>query len=178
VDATTRTFLGLTAGCAQCHDHKFDPIPAKDCYSLLGVFESTKLDQYPLAPDDVVKNYDTSNKKIADQQIAIQEFLNTQSLQLAEIFASQTAKYLMAARQVIHGEDPFEAAGEGRLDPKTLGRMARYLQVKSKEHPYLKSWDALVAAEAPDDQLRKAAQEFRELLVAVNVEKNRTPQCN
>src|SRR5438093_1090606 len=83
------------------------PIPAKDYYSLLGVFESTKLYQYPLAPDDVVKNYDTRNKKIADQQTAIQEFLSTQSLQLAEIFASQTAKYLMAARQVIHGEDPF-----------------------------------------------------------------------
>jgi hypothetical protein len=178
VDATTRAFLGLTAGCAQCHDHKFDPIPAKDYYSLLGVFESTKLYNYPLAPDDVVKNYDTRNKKIADQQTAIQEFLSTQSLQLAEIFASQTAKYLMAARQVIHGEDAFEAAREGRLDPETLSRMARYLQVKSKEHPYLKSWDALVAAKAPDDQLQKAAQEFRELLVAVNVEKKSIDEKN
>jgi hypothetical protein len=52
------------------------------------------------------------------------------------------------------------------------------LQVKSKEHPYLKSWDALVAAEAPDDQLRKAAQEFRELLVAVNVEKKSIDEEN
>jgi hypothetical protein len=178
VDATTRAFLGLTAGCAQCHDHKFDPIPAKDYYSLLGVFESTKLYNYPLATDDVVKNYDTRNKKITDQQTAIQEFLSTQSLQLAEIFAAQTAKYLMAARQVIHGEDAFEAAREGRLDPETLDRMARYLQVKSKEHPYLKSWDGLVAAKAPDDQLQKAAQEFSELLVAVNVEKKSIDEKN
>ena len=36
---TTRVFLGLTVGCAQCHDHKYDPIPTKDYYSLLGVFQ-------------------------------------------------------------------------------------------------------------------------------------------
>ena len=50
VDATTRGFLGLTVGCAQCHDHKFDPIPTKDYYSLLGVFESTALHEYAGSP--------------------------------------------------------------------------------------------------------------------------------
>ncbi len=45
VDATTRGFLGLTVACAQCHDHKFDPIPQKDYYSLQGVFSSTRLQQ-------------------------------------------------------------------------------------------------------------------------------------
>src|SRR5262249_35175452 len=34
--------LGLTLGCARCHDHKFDPIPTADYYSLAGVFKSTK----------------------------------------------------------------------------------------------------------------------------------------
>ena len=42
VDATSRGFLGLTVACAQCHDHKFDPIPTKDYYSLLGIFKSTE----------------------------------------------------------------------------------------------------------------------------------------
>ena len=42
VDALTRGFMALTAACAQCHDHKFDPIPTRDYYSLLGVFENTK----------------------------------------------------------------------------------------------------------------------------------------
>ena len=36
-------FLGLTIGCARCHDHKFDPIPTADYYSLAGIFTSTHI---------------------------------------------------------------------------------------------------------------------------------------
>ena len=38
IDVTLRTTQGLTVGCARCHDHKFDPIPTADYYSLYGVF--------------------------------------------------------------------------------------------------------------------------------------------
>ena len=42
VDLVGRTVLGLTIGCARCHDHKFDPIPTADYYALAGVFRSSK----------------------------------------------------------------------------------------------------------------------------------------
>ncbi|MCA9123094.1 MAG: DUF1553 domain-containing protein, partial [Planctomycetales bacterium] len=42
VDITTRAFMAFTASCARCHDHKFDPIPMKEYYSLAGIFRSTK----------------------------------------------------------------------------------------------------------------------------------------
>src|SRR3954467_14902557 len=42
LDTVGRTFLGLTLGCARCHDHKFDPVTAADYYALAGVFKSTK----------------------------------------------------------------------------------------------------------------------------------------
>ncbi len=42
IDVVTRGFLGLTANCARCHDHKFDPIPTADYYSLAGIFDSTQ----------------------------------------------------------------------------------------------------------------------------------------
>ena len=41
-DLVGRTLLGLTVGCARCHDHKFDPIPNKDYYGMVGIFLSTK----------------------------------------------------------------------------------------------------------------------------------------
>lgn len=42
LDTVGKVFLGLTLGCARCHDHKFDPIKAEDYYALAGVFHSTK----------------------------------------------------------------------------------------------------------------------------------------
>src|SRR5262249_9411562 len=41
VDTLGKVFLGLTLGCARCHDHKFDPLPTADYYSLAGVFKCT-----------------------------------------------------------------------------------------------------------------------------------------
>ena len=42
IEVVSRAFLGLTVGCARCHDHKFDPIPTRDYYALAGIFKSTK----------------------------------------------------------------------------------------------------------------------------------------
>ena len=42
IDVTCKAFLGLTVACARCHDHKFDPIPTKDYYSLYGVFANSQ----------------------------------------------------------------------------------------------------------------------------------------
>jgi cytochrome c553 len=43
IDTVTRSVLALTASCARCHDHKFDPIPTTDYYALAGIFRSTEL---------------------------------------------------------------------------------------------------------------------------------------
>lgn len=42
VDTIGRAILGLTLGCARCHDHKFDPIPTADYYAMLGILHSTR----------------------------------------------------------------------------------------------------------------------------------------
>jgi hypothetical protein len=41
IDVTTRGMMGFTVACARCHDHKFDPIPTQDYYSLYAVFDSS-----------------------------------------------------------------------------------------------------------------------------------------
>ena len=43
VNATSKAFLGITVGCARCHNHKFDPIPQTDYYAVAGIFRSTDL---------------------------------------------------------------------------------------------------------------------------------------
>ena len=42
IDTVGRAFLGLTLGCARCHDHKFDPIPTREYYALAGIFRGTR----------------------------------------------------------------------------------------------------------------------------------------
>ena len=43
LDTVGRAFLGLTLGCARCHDHKFDPVSQEDYYAMVGIFRSTEV---------------------------------------------------------------------------------------------------------------------------------------
>lgn len=56
VDNLGATFLGLSVACARCHDHKFDPVPTADYYSLYGIFTST---QFPSPGDGGPRRYQT-----------------------------------------------------------------------------------------------------------------------
>jgi len=62
IDTLTRGLLGLTGSCARCHDHKFDPIPQRDYYSLAGVFNNTAIHNLPLAEEEVVKRVQQHKK--------------------------------------------------------------------------------------------------------------------
>ena len=42
IDTLGKAFLGMTLGCARCHDHKFDPVPTTDYYAMAGIFKSTR----------------------------------------------------------------------------------------------------------------------------------------
>jgi hypothetical protein len=42
IDNLGKATLGLSLGCARCHDHKFDPVPARDYYALYGIFDSSR----------------------------------------------------------------------------------------------------------------------------------------
>jgi hypothetical protein len=52
IDAIGATFLGLTIGCARCHDHKFDPITTEDYYALAGILASVREADRPLIPQE------------------------------------------------------------------------------------------------------------------------------
>lgn len=83
IDNMSKTVLGLSVGCARCHDHKFDPIPTRDYYALYGIFNSTRYafpgtevykhpkDFVPLAGSNVnmdeISKYQTELAQIDDE---------------------------------------------------------------------------------------------------------------
>jgi len=67
LETLSRTFLGMTVGCARCHDHKFDPIPTRDYYAMAGILRSTHL----LIHDNVSKWLETPLPMSSDQEAAV-----------------------------------------------------------------------------------------------------------
>jgi cytochrome c553 len=174
VDVTTRGFLGLTAACAQCHDHKFDPIPTKDYYSLLGVFSNTKLGEYPLAPESTVAEYKARKKRVDDAEAAVRDFVTNQSDQLAQVLAARTSDYLIAACRVGASKAAEEdIAKAGSLDAETLKRWIAYLKKTEKEHPFLNAMP-----QTSCDEMRSFAADFQERALALFAEKKSIDEQN
>jgi len=168
VDATARGFLGLTVACAQCHDHKYDPIPTLDFYSLMGIFRNTDLHEVPLAPKDAVEAYKRQDALIQKKEKELKEYVDAQSAQLGLILASETARYLLASGK------PKDATAGPALDRETLARWTKYLAQSKKQHPFLKDWYAATT----DDRHAKAATEFQAQVLAVIAEKTRVDDEN
>ena len=137
VDTLTRGFLALTVSCARCHDHKFDPIPTQDYYSLAGVFWSTKLADVPLAPKAEVDRVNAALKKVADAARAVKDFLQGEKAKLEAEKADALPEYVLAAwkleahRLARPNAPAAEIAKDEKLDGPTLDRLSRYLGRKN-----------------------------------------------
>ena len=96
VVATGTTFLGLTVGCARCHDHKFDPITMRDYYGLTAVFSGLDRADQVTATAEERQQYDAKTKPLRDQiaraKGEIEALLQPARTQLAEKAAADLAK--------------------------------------------------------------------------------------
>ena len=74
IDTFSRAFLGPTVQCARCHDHKFDPIPQKDYYSIAGVFRNSKTHKRPAASPEIAKRFNDHQNAIKETEKNIKEW--------------------------------------------------------------------------------------------------------
>ena len=182
IDTLTRGFLGLTVSCARCHDHKFDPIPQQDYYSLAGVFHSSRLHNAPLVPSPEVDRYNAAQQKIKQLDEAIQQTIAREGPKLREARISEVKQYLMATRnfQLAKASDPSlklpSFAKTNDLEASTLKRWIDFLKSKEPSPPLaLKPWFNAIAlpsdqqSDQPIDQQSEAAafafEEYIQLLL-------------
>ncbi len=86
IDVTLRGLQGLTVTCARCHDHKFDPIPQKDYYSLYGVFASSvEPKELPLIGEvEPTPEGIAFEKELAKRTAAVEKFREEHKEELAK----------------------------------------------------------------------------------------------
>ncbi|MEP6538153.1 MAG: PSD1 and planctomycete cytochrome C domain-containing protein, partial [Bryobacteraceae bacterium] len=147
IDLVTRGLLGLTVSCARCHDHKFDPIPTRDYYSLYGVFANTKYNE-PVRVGALPPFYE---KRAAERKRLREDYIRERIEVLRAEFRDpkEIRRYLDAlweGRKL--GRARLEnLAREKSLNSLVLGRWATRVLDSPKNDPLFAEWHA--AQESP-----------------------------
>ena len=112
VDTVGRALLGMTLGCARCHDHKFDPISTADYYSLAGIFKSSKTmenfkvvaewHEYVLVPEEARKRLSAHQYKIEAKQEEIRSYSRPAAREIADQARGKVGAYLLAATDLLY----------------------------------------------------------------------------
>ena len=148
IDVVTRGTMALTVACARCHDHKFDPIPTKDYYSLHGIFASSEEPSelpllVPLCDSPDYQDYLKQKAKIEDE---IRDYKDKEIAQFIAELRQQVGDYLLGAHDAAGVEESnFETfAGERKLNPEVLRRWFADLDRRRKNpDPIFDAWFAL-----------------------------------
>jgi hypothetical protein len=170
VDTLTRGFLALTVSCARCHDHKFDPIPTRDYYSIAGIYMGTSLSDAPLATPAEMKAYTAAQAKVKEIDDRIKALISEVGKAAQKEARSKAGKYLLAAARVkaaTRGKPSLdEVAKKEELHPYFLKKWVSFLDTPAaRSLPALSDWYALKAdagnepREAAASKLQKAVDE-------------------
>ncbi len=164
IDVVCRGMMGLTVTCARCHDHKYDPIPTRDYYSLYGVFASSmEPESEPLLgmepPAKAHEEYLAERKKREDER---DHFRREKEIAMAAQLRHESGDYLFAvyeAQALTNKSQVDDVAHQHKLDPEMLQRWRGGLEHWRKtSQPIFAPWFALAAL--PEKQFPARAPEL------------------
>jgi hypothetical protein len=174
VDVVTRGFLGLTVACARCHDHKYDPIPTTDYYSLAGVFLNTSYKEYPRVPKTVLDSYTKTQAEVEKKNRIIQEMQTNAGTQLAQALALHTSNYLQGVFEVAGPlkREKSTVVETRKLDYELLDRWIKYMEKATTKYHHKDAWQAMMKKpNANAQEAKKLADEFQEKVVKAMLER-------
>ncbi|MGE3311715.1 MAG: DUF1549 and DUF1553 domain-containing protein [Limisphaerales bacterium] len=158
IDVVTRGTLGLTVQCARCHNHKYDPVPIEDYYSLYGVFRGSDVRLVPLEQP--------SDGELDKRRKAFDEAYAKHRKDANDRLRSRIAEYLVAQLELHkypeEGFDQILSADD--IIPTSVRRWRDYLLTHDDpSHPILGPWNALVTLdeEGFSERARKTLEPLR-----------------
>jgi hypothetical protein len=140
-------FLGLTIGCARCHDHKFDAIPTTDYYRLQAFFAASELADVPIAPEGEREAYDAARKAVEKKTAPLKAELAKLEAPIRKALHDRKMKMLSAEERAV-----FDKPEKGRTPAER--RLAKGLETTLRI-----TWEEVAAAIAasPADHARREA---------------------
>jgi len=164
IDVVTRGSMALTVACARCHDHKYDPIPTADYYSLYGVFHGSDDRLVPLAK--------VEDAELARRRQKLADTMKKRRDETAARLRARVGDYLAAQLELKkypeEGFDQILTADD--LIPASVRRWRDFLHTaRNPSHPIFAPWYAL----APLTESEFAAASSNKLAGVLN-----DPQLN
>ncbi|HXJ60400.1 MAG TPA: PSD1 and planctomycete cytochrome C domain-containing protein [Verrucomicrobiae bacterium] len=163
IDVVTRGTMGLTVACARCHDHKYDPIPSADYYSLYGVFASSHepADKPLLGNVAMPKEHAAYVEERQKREQELVEYRETKRQEVLTKLRSQVGDYLLAVHDADQASDDKKenVVRERKLQPALARQYRRALQDwREKPNAIFSPWLAL--ADLPATNFTARAREL------------------
>jgi len=169
IDVVTRGTMGLTVACARCHDHKFDPIPTKDYYSLYGVFASCNepAEKPLLGTASMPKEYPDYLEERKKREEELVQFRKEKEAEVLGKIRKQVGDYLLVVHDSGKATDEKKEGlvRERKLQPSLSRQYKKAIKDWSeKPNPIFSPWFAF--ATLPETNFAARAKEICAGLVA------------